>query len=44
MRDKLIHNYFGVDYEVVWKTVIEDVPFLQSKIKSILEEEERRRD
>ncbi len=39
MRDKLIHDYFGVDYEVVWKTIVEDVPLLQSKIKNILEKE-----
>ena len=22
MRDKLIHNYFGVDYEIVWDVLI----------------------
>lgn len=21
MRDKLIHDYFGIDYEIVWKTI-----------------------
>jgi uncharacterized protein with HEPN domain len=26
MRDKLIHEYFGVNQEVVWKTVTEDLP------------------
>ncbi len=26
MRDKLIHDYFGVDIDVVWKTAIEDIP------------------
>ncbi len=30
MRDKLIHEYFGVDIEVVWKTVREDIPYLKS--------------
>jgi len=39
MRDKLSHEYFGVDYEVVWKTVVEDVPFLKSEVKKILLEE-----
>ncbi|MBE0479242.1 DUF86 domain-containing protein [Candidatus Aerophobetes bacterium] len=39
MRDKLTHDYFGVDYEVVWKAVIEDVPPLKSKIKKILQGE-----
>jgi uncharacterized protein with HEPN domain len=29
MRDKLIHEYFGVDLKRVWKTVKEDVPNLK---------------
>ena len=39
MRDKLIHDYTGVNHEVVWKTVVEDIPGLMVKIKGILEEE-----
>jgi uncharacterized protein with HEPN domain len=35
MRDKLIHDYFGVDVEVVWKSVKEDIPYLKSLIQSI---------
>jgi uncharacterized protein with HEPN domain len=35
MRDKLIHDYFGVDVDVVWKTVKEDIPFLKSLIQNI---------
>lgn len=41
MRDKLSHEYFGIDYEVVWKTVIEDVPILKSEVKKILDEEKK---
>ena len=26
MRDKLIHSYFGVDHEIVWKVVKERLP------------------
>ena len=26
MRDKLIHDYFGVDFTVIWKTVSDDLP------------------
>ena len=37
MRDVLIHDYFGVDYEVVWKTVIERIPELKIVIQKILE-------
>ncbi len=35
MRDKLIHDYFGVDVDVVWKTVKEDIPFLKDLITGI---------
>lgn len=29
MRDKLIHDYFGVNTKVVWKTAKEDLPALK---------------
>jgi uncharacterized protein with HEPN domain len=29
MRDKLIHGYFGVQLNVVWKTIIERLPMVQ---------------
>ena len=35
MRDKLIHDYFGVDVDVVWRTVNDDIPFLKSLIGTI---------
>ncbi len=36
MRDKLIHAYFSVDYEVVWKTVIEDIPIIKKNFTDIM--------
>lgn len=36
MRDKLIHDYFGVDTEVVWKTASEKIVSLQDEIKIII--------
>lgn len=36
MRDKLIHEYFGVNLKVLWKTIEEDLPPLKSIIKDIL--------
>jgi uncharacterized protein with HEPN domain len=33
MRDKLIHDYFGVNLRVVWKTVQEDLPRLQKALR-----------
>jgi uncharacterized protein with HEPN domain len=35
MRDKLIHDYLGVDVEVVWRTITEDIPTLEKQIKGI---------
>ncbi len=41
MRDKLIHEYFGISYEIVWETIKEDIPFLKRKIEEVLREERR---
>lgn len=38
MRDKLIHFYMGVDFEIVWMVVKEDFPSLRPKIERILSE------
>jgi uncharacterized protein with HEPN domain len=35
MRDKLIHNYLGVDIEVIWKTIETDLISLQKALKKI---------
>ena len=36
MRNKLIHDYFGVDLEKVWMTAQEDIPYLKEKITGLL--------
>lgn len=36
MRDKLVHQYFGIDLEKVWLTIQEDLPFLKIEIEKIL--------
>lgn len=38
MRDKLIHEYFGVNLSMVWRTVQEDLPPLQAVVMQILNE------
>jgi uncharacterized protein with HEPN domain len=38
MRDKLVHDYFGVDIRFVWNTVKDDIPFLQEKICHLLDQ------
>lgn len=37
-RDKVIHEYFGVDLDIVWKTTTEDLPLLKQQIKTLLKE------
>jgi uncharacterized protein with HEPN domain len=36
MRDRLIHDYFGVDYDLVWDVVRNRVPALRAQIAAIL--------
>ena len=38
MRDRLIHDYFGVDFELVWDVVRTRIPSLRERLASILEE------
>ncbi len=37
LRNRLIHDYFGIDYEIVWDIVKNEVPELNNQIKEILE-------
>ena len=41
MRDKLIHEYFGVDLRAIWDTVKKDVPNLRPSFDKILKDFER---
>ena len=36
MRDKLIHDYFGIDTEVVWNTATNKILALESEIEKII--------
>lgn len=42
MRDKLIHEYFGVNYQVLWKTAKEDIPPVRPLIAKVVKEESTR--
>jgi len=37
-RDKVIHHYFGVDLNIVWNIIKNDLPGLKNKILKIKEE------
>ena len=36
MRDKLIHQYFGVDIAGIWDTAEQDIPILKSNLIKLL--------
>ena len=38
MRDRIVHHYFGVDYEAVFLTLRDDLPILKQEIRAILNE------
>ena len=38
MRDRLIHLYFGVDEELVWRTIQERLPIANAQLAAILRE------
>lgn len=35
MRNRLIHNYFGIDINAVWETIVKDIPYLKKEIYKI---------
>jgi uncharacterized protein with HEPN domain len=41
MRDRLIHGYFGIDYDIVWDVVLNKIPDLQQSIEEILRNEQK---
>jgi uncharacterized protein with HEPN domain len=36
MRDRLIHDYFGVDYTIVWDVALNKLPDLRVKLHDLL--------
>jgi uncharacterized protein with HEPN domain len=41
MRDVLIHDYMGVDFEIVWRVTQEHLPGLKAAVGSILSDLQR---
>ncbi len=39
MRDRLVHGYFGVDYDIVWDVIVHKIPALDTDVKQILAHE-----
>jgi uncharacterized protein with HEPN domain len=43
MRDRLIHHYFSVDWDVLWNALRENLPELKEQVERILREEREAR-
>jgi len=39
MRDKMVHNYFGIDYEIVWDVVVNKIPVVRTQVAELLRKE-----
>lgn len=39
-RNVLAHEYFGIDYEIMWEIIREKLPALEKQIKEIINQEE----
>ena len=35
-RDRLMHHYFGVNQEIVWQIIDQDLPGLKSQIEQVI--------
>jgi len=35
-RNKLIHEYFGLDLSLIWKTAVEEVPPLLPRVEGLI--------
>ena len=39
MRNRIAHAYFGIDLDVVWQTIVEDLPLLIAELEKIIPSE-----
>jgi uncharacterized protein with HEPN domain len=39
MRDRLIHDYIGVNYSIVWDVIVNKIPELSSQVVNVIEKE-----
>ncbi len=41
LRHRIVHEYFGIDLEIIWQILQKDLPELKQKIMQIMREEDR---
>lgn len=40
IRNRIIHHYFGIDYDIVWDTIKTNIPVLKEEVEDILKSEQ----
>lgn len=35
MRNRISHGYFSIDFEIIWKTIEQDLPQLEMRVQAI---------
>lgn len=43
LRNRIVHEYFGVDLKIIWVIVKQEIPILKKQIKTILKEENKKK-
>lgn len=38
MRNKILHEYFGWNWHIIWMTIVEDLPKLKDDIEKLIQE------
>ncbi|MGQ0793588.1 MAG: HepT-like ribonuclease domain-containing protein [Deltaproteobacteria bacterium] len=38
MSGRIVHDYFGIDYEIVWNIIEQTLPIFERQIRSIINE------
>jgi len=36
-RNRIVHDYMGIDYEIVWEIIVNDLDDLQEQIQNIID-------
>jgi uncharacterized protein with HEPN domain len=42
LRDRLIHQYWGIEYQIIWDAILTEIPANKEWIDVIIEQEERK--
>ncbi len=41
MRDKLIHDYFGINYSIVWDVIKNKIPELTKQVQEVIQQKSK---